>query len=111
MPEMKDTDSYRALRLGDVASFNAAREAGEMPDLENADLRACDLRGADLEGVSLVGAYLKLADLRGVDLRHCNLAGASLHSARISGVYFPDELDPQEIMMSVQHGTRLRIRG
>lgn len=109
MPEMKDSDMYRALRMGDVASFNAAREAGEMPDLENADLRACDLRGADMEGVSLAGAYLKLTDLRGVDLRSCNLTGASLHSARISGVYFPDELDPHEIMMSVHYGTRLRL--
>ena len=108
MPEMKDTDSYRALRLGDAASFNAAREAGEMPDLEDADLRACDLRGADLESVSLVGAYLKLADLRGADLRTCNMEGASLHGARISGVYFPDNLDPQEIMMSVKYGTRIR---
>ena len=110
MPEMKDSDMYRALRMGEVSSFNAARERGEMPDLENADLRACDLRGADLDGVSLAGAYLKLADLRGVDLRRCSLDGASLHSARISGAYFPMDLDPHEIVMSVQFGTRIRKR-
>ena len=34
--------------------------------------------------------------------------GASLLDAKVSGVYFPDELSPEEIRLSLDHGTRLR---
>ena len=109
-PQMKDSEQFRALRLGDIEHFNQRRAEGEDPDLVRANLRACDLRGAHLEGLSLADAYLKLADLRGLDLRECNLEGASLHNARVGGTYFPLGLDPQEIQMSLQFGTRIRIR-
>jgi len=38
------------------------------------------------------------------------LDGASLHAAHVSGVYFPPELAPQEIELSVRLGTRMRRR-
>jgi uncharacterized protein YjbI with pentapeptide repeats len=109
MPEIKDSDMYLDLRNGDVAAFNTKRDEGRVPDLENGHLRGVDFRGANLDGVSLKNAYMSYADFRGVDLRNCDLDGASLKEAHISGVFFPDNIDPQEIAMSVQFGTRLRI--
>ncbi len=48
--------------------------------------------------------------LRGIDFSKAWLEGASLNSARISGAYFPAELTPEEIILSVTHGTRMRYR-
>ena len=36
------------------------------------------------------------------------MEGASISSANISGTYFPKELSPQEIMLSLRTGARLR---
>jgi uncharacterized protein YjbI with pentapeptide repeats len=75
---------YALLREGRHEEFNRQRTGS-----------VCDLRSCDL---------------RGLDLRTARLAGASLHAARVSGVYFPKELDPDEIDMSVRLGTRMRYR-
>jgi len=107
---MKDSEMFMALRNGDVEAFNRLRAGGEVPDLEGANLRGADFRGADLQDVSLKNAYLPYADLRGSDLRSCNLEGASIKEAHISGVYFPADIPAQEILMSVQYGTRLRTQ-
>jgi hypothetical protein len=45
-----------------------------------------------------------------VDLRHTALEGASLGHAQISGTFFPVELTADEILMSVNFGTRLRYK-
>lgn len=79
-------------------------------DFSDANLRARDLRGCKFKKVNLKNAYLRLADLRGLDLREADLEGASLRDAKISGTYFPSNLDPQEIALSVEHGTRLRVK-
>ncbi len=79
-------------------------------DLSDAKLRARDLRGCRLDRANLQNAYLRLCDLRGLDLSEANLEGASIKDAKISGVLFPQNLDPQEIMMSLVHGTRLRLK-
>ena len=50
------------------------------------------------------------ADLRGVDLRSCQMEGASIAHAQISGAYFPAELSADEILMSLNFGTRMRYR-
>ena len=55
-------------------------------------------------------AYFRSADLRGIDFRKANLEGASLAHAQISGTYFPVELSADEILMSMNFGTRLRYR-
>ncbi|MBP5090488.1 hypothetical protein HUS91_34190, partial [Pseudomonas chlororaphis] len=44
------------------------------------------------------------------DLRNSSMEGASLAHAQISGAYFPPELTADEILMSVNFGTRLRYR-
>ena len=64
-----------------------------------------DLRTADLRG-----AYCKGVDLRGVDLSEAKLEGASFHLARISGAYFPKNVLAEELIMSLDLGTRIRCR-
>ena len=66
------------------------------------------MRGLDAAGIDFSNSYFRGADLRGVDFSTTNLEGASLNSARISGVLFPAELSPEEIELSINHGTRLR---
>jgi uncharacterized protein YjbI with pentapeptide repeats len=84
--------------------------AEEAPDLESCDLRGLDLHKVELAKANLRGAYLRYADLRGVDLFYADMDGASIHEAKISGVRFPPSLSPDEIVMSLVHGTRLRAR-
>lgn len=109
IPRFVEDAAYRCLRMGDIAGFQ--RETGGRPEVDftDADLRGVDLRGADLSRVLLRGAYLRDADLRGVDLRHMDLEGCTLLAARVSGTYFPSSLSAQEIVNSVQLGTRLRM--
>jgi uncharacterized protein YjbI with pentapeptide repeats len=59
-------------------------------------------------GLDFSSAYFRNCDLSGIDFRETNLEGASLLDAKVSGVYFPDELSPEEIRLSLDHGTRLR---
>jgi len=109
-PVMKDDNMYQLLREGRVKDFNALREQGKTCDLRNADLRGLDLRGLDADGLDLRDAYLRQADLRGLDLTGARLEGASINGAKISGVYFPPELNAEELTLSLLHGTRLRYR-
>ena len=103
-----DEDTYAALRRGDNKTFKNLLSSLGMVDFSCCNLRGVDLRGVNIKKVVLRGAYLKGADLRGLNLSLHDLEGASLHGARISGVFFPSNLSPDEIMMSVQTGTRLR---
>jgi hypothetical protein len=84
--------------LADIADFSLA----------GANLRSANLHGLHVDGLDFSNAYFRSANLKGLDMRRCNLEGASLHGAKIAGVYFPDTLAPEEILLSVMHGTRLR---
>jgi uncharacterized protein YjbI with pentapeptide repeats len=106
---IKESELIRLLREERVEEFNERTQHGPI-DLSNADLRMVDLRGANLSKANLRGAYLKNADLRGLDLTNADLYGASLHDARIGGCFFPPNIDPQEIELSVVYGTRMRVR-
>lgn len=97
------------LREGKIDEFNAKRKSMKKVDLSSCNLRGVDLRGIDSTGIDFSGSYLRQADMRGLDLRTSNLEGASIHHAVISGVYFPEKLDANEIQLSVNLGTRLRI--
>lgn len=109
LPQIKtDDELYVLLREGKIGEFNKRIAAGEECDLTNCDFRGLDLRHLEAEGLDLSGAYFRSADLRGVNLSAAQLGGASLHEARVAGVLFPDGLPPNEILMSVQLGTRLR---
>jgi len=100
--------AFKALRVSDLETFRRLTLDQKQIDFSNTDLRGTDLRKVDLTKVILTGAYLKECDLRGQDMRHMNLAGASIHGAKIGGAFFPEELDANEILMSVSLGTRLR---
>jgi uncharacterized protein YjbI with pentapeptide repeats len=110
-PAIKDDPMYRLIRDGQIEVFNKEKRAGKKYDLTGCDFRGISLRGLDTEGLDLRNCYLRQADLRGLDLRSANLEGASIHGARISGVYFPGPLRPEEIELSLLHGTRLRYLG
>lgn len=105
---VRDNEDIRLLRDGKADEFNQ-KAATESIDLKNANLHLADLRGLDLRRIDLSGAYLRNTDLRGVDLSEANLEGASIHEAQISGTLFPEDLSPEEIMLSVTHGCRMRV--
>ena len=101
---------YLLLREGGSEDFNRRRKAGETSDLRGCDFRGIDLRAVDVANIDFSDCYFRQADLRGLDLRSCRLEGASLHAAHVSGAYFPLDLAPEEIEMSVRLGTRMRLR-
>ncbi|MDH5179782.1 MAG: pentapeptide repeat-containing protein [Gammaproteobacteria bacterium] len=107
-PQIKQDPLYQLLRDGKIDEFNKRKAAGEQCDLTGCDFRNIDLRGLAADGIDFSNSYFHQADLRGVDLRKANLAGASINGARISGVYFPAALAPEEINLSLMHGTRMR---
>ncbi len=107
-PLMLKDDGFRSLRCGDLDEFHQHIASSEYVDYSNTNLRGTDMRKADLSRVNLAGAYLRDADMRGLDLRQHDLEGCMLLNARISGVYFPDNIDPQEIALSHKLGTRMR---
>ncbi|AZZ94648.1 hypothetical protein EUZ85_29630 [Hahella sp. KA22] len=105
-----DHPLYQLLRSEKVEEFNKQKQSSPVPSFELCDFRGLDLRGLDASGLDLKGAYFRGADLRGIDFRKADLEGSSIASTKISGCYFPEELSPDEIVMSVTHGTRLRYR-
>lgn len=110
-PQIKKDELYRLLREGKISEFNERRSKGENCDLTSADFRSVDLTGLDANGLDLSNCYFRMSNLRGVDFTNTKLEGASIHGAQISGVYFPATLDANEILLSLEHGTRLRNRG
>lgn len=109
-PKLLDTPLYALLHKDDIRGFNRERPENGPIDMRGGDFRGLDLRDLNATGIDFTDAYFRSADLRGLDLRGCSLEGASLAHAQISGAYFPPELTADEILMSVNFGTRLRYR-
>ncbi|WP_439860956.1 pentapeptide repeat-containing protein [Pseudomonas sp. MBLB4136] len=109
-PRQLDSPLYRLLREENIAGFNAQRPRDVEVDLSGGDFRGLDLRTLDAQGINFRDAYFRGTDLRGLDLREAHLEGASLAHAQISGAYFPADLSADELLMSVNFGTRLRYR-
>ncbi|MNF61239.1 MULTISPECIES: pentapeptide repeat-containing protein [unclassified Pseudomonas] len=109
-PRLLDTPLYALLHKDDITGFNRERPKTGPIDMVGGDFRGLDLRELNAEGVDFSDAYFRSADLRGIDFRHASLEGASLAHAQISGTYFPPELSADEILMSMNFGTRLRYR-
>lgn len=107
-PKFLEDPAFRCLRVGDFDGYNQHVADRREVDMSETDLRGVDLRGIDLSKVIVRGAYMRDADLRGLDLRHLDMEGCSLYHAKVSGTYFPVNLSPQEIVASVQLGTRMR---
>jgi uncharacterized protein YjbI with pentapeptide repeats len=89
-------------------NFNADVARGLKPNFHGQNLSDLDLTGFDLHNADLSNAYLRGTTLRGVDLSHANLHGASLRGARVSGCLFPSDIPADEIVMSLEKGTRIR---
>jgi len=109
-PQIKDDELYRLLREGKTQEFNERRASGETCDLSSADFRGVDLTGLNADGLDLSNSYFRMSNLRGIDFTNTILEGASIHGAQISGVFFPATLDANEILLSLEHGTRMRNR-
>ncbi len=107
-PRIGDDKLYLLLRDENIEEFNALRQDGEKCDLTGLDFRHLDLRGIDADGIDFSNAYFRQTNLAGLNLTRCNFEGASIGGANISGTYFPKELNPGEIMMSLKTGTRMR---
>lgn len=107
-PRITQDPLYQLLREGRIQEFNARRAKGEPAELAGTDLSRLDLREVVADGLDMSNAYFRMTDLRGVDFRNTRLEGASFASANISGCYFPAELRPEELLLSVTHGTRVR---
>lgn len=106
-PKILNNPLYALLRKDDIAGFNSERPQG-LVDMRGGDFRGLDLRGLNVDDVDFTDAYFRATDLRGIDFRKSSLEGASLAHAQISGAYFPSELSADEILMSMNFGTRLR---
>jgi uncharacterized protein YjbI with pentapeptide repeats len=100
----------RLLQDDRVEEVNAILADMDNCSLADANLRSTNLRGLHVDGIDFSNAYFRSANLKGLDMRTCILEGASLHGAQIAGTYFPDVLSPEEILLSVTSGTRLRYR-
>jgi len=109
-PAIKDDPLYQLLRKEDIEAFNARRDKLDTGKLRGGDYRGRDLRKMNARGLDFTDAYFRNSDLSGIDFRETCLEGASLLDAKVSGVYFPMELDPEEIRLSLTYGTRLRYR-
>ena len=108
-PVISSDPLYLLLRENKVAEFNQRVAAGEEVNLVGCDFRHVNLTGLNTEGLDLSGCYFRQSDIRGVDFTKCKtMIGASIHAAKISGVFFPDDIRADEILLSLEHGTRLR---
>ena len=110
-PKIKDDELYRLVRDGKIEEFNTRHTNGEDCDLQGADFRNVDLTDLNADGLNLSDSYFRMSNLRGIDFTNTCLEGASIHGAQISGVLFPVGLDANEILLSLEHGTRLRYKG
>ncbi|MEP6388295.1 MAG: pentapeptide repeat-containing protein [Halioglobus sp.] len=109
-PEIKQDPLYKLLRNEDIKTFNEQRDTMNADELRSGDYRGRDLRNMNADGLDFSGAYFRNSDLSGIDFRNTNLEGASLLDAKLSGTYFPAELEPEEIRLSLDTGTRLRYK-
>lgn len=109
-PRQLDSELYALIRSENIAAFNRQKPKDCSIDFRDGDFRGLDLRNLDASGIDFSGAYFRAADLRGLNLKDVPMEGASLAHAQISGVWFPPELSADEILMSVNFGTRLRYR-
>lgn len=104
-----DDPLYQTLRNENIEAFNTAKaRMTEYPSFSHGDFRGLDLRSMNADGLDLRHAYFRGADIRGIDFSKANMEGASIAGAKISGCYFPRELHADEIVMSLNHGTRMR---
>jgi len=77
-------------------------------DLRGANLRGANFQFAVFEETNLEGADLKGANLAGANMRRANLRYAVLYHCNLYKAALPLEIRPDEILLSVKEGTRIR---
>lgn len=107
-PKIHENELYQLLYNEKIDEFNQRHEEAKSAMLRGGVYRNLDLRNLNADGLDFGDGYFRGADLRGIDFRNTNLEGASMIEAKVSGCYFPKELSPEEIRLSVMAGTRLR---
>lgn len=108
-PKISTDPLYRLLREGKVDEFNQRIAAGEKADLVGCDFRHVNLQQLITDGLDFSDSYFRQTDLRGIDFSKClSLEGVSIHGAKISGVRFPADIKADEILLSLEFGTRMR---
>ncbi len=107
-PKMLDDEMFQLLRMGEIEKFNEKRDVSVEYDVSGADLSRIDLRGLITDNINFEDTYFRMTDLRGIDFRKAKMEGSSFAGANISGCYFPKELRADEILFSLEHGTRVR---
>src|SRR5690349_1897151 len=106
---MSDPRALTLVQEDRPLDFNRIIEAqGGQVDLSGGQFRGYDLRKFNLQKANLENAYLRNADLRGLDLTQTRMRGASIKDAHVSGTMFPLDIPAQELLLSLEHGTRLR---
>lgn len=105
---MLDDGMFELLRMGEIQTFNKKRDVSIEYDLSGTDLSGIDLRDLIADNINFENAYFRMTDLRGIDFRKAKMEGSSFAGANISGCYFPIELRADEILFSLEHGTRVR---
>jgi uncharacterized protein YjbI with pentapeptide repeats len=102
---------YQLLRDEKVKAFNEQKsKQSDLIDFHDCDFRGLDLRGLDATNINFSGCYFRGADLRGIDFSQTDLDGASIASAKISGCLFAKNISATEVIASVEHGIRMRVR-
>ena len=109
-PTISDNPLYQLLRQENIKEFNERRRQLDTSGLKSGDYRGRDLRNMNADGLDFSDAYFRNTNLKGIDFRNTNLEGASIINAQVSGCYFPSELTPDEIRLSLEIGTRLRYK-
>ncbi len=109
-PKISQDPMFKLLRDEQIAEFNSKKADGAEINIRGTNLQGLDMRRLDVEGIDFTDCYMRGADLRGLDFTSCRLEGASIRNAKISGVYLPKELTTNEIIMSLNHGTRMRYK-
>ncbi len=107
-PRVLDDEMFQLLRMGEIEKFNEQRDISVEYDISGTDLSRIDLRGLIADNINFEDAYFRMTDLRGIDFRNSKMKGTSFAGANISGCYFPIELRADEILFSLEHGTRVR---
>ncbi len=101
---------YQLLRSEKIDEFNQQRKSQKAISFQDCDFRGLNLRGLDASGINFSGCYFRASDLRGIDFSQSNLNGASIAAAQISGCLFPVNIAAEEIILSVEKGTRMRMK-
>jgi|JYMV01.1.fsa_nt_gi uncharacterized protein YjbI with pentapeptide repeats len=102
---------YHAIIDEEVDEFNKICLSEDYFDLSSHSFLSVDFRKLDLSKASFNfdNCYFKSSDLRGQTLVKSTFSGASMHLARVSGVLFPETVSAQEIELSINKGTRIRL--